>query len=142
MNTEARIAAVILTFTLIMAIFGMAVAGRDEPKKPVTAPARTNAPLLTRLAPEDEVVSKTIPPPLVEYPFKQRVALDGLLSGVLVTNITDEVGLDANGLRVSVTQYVTVTAKMTIQAPWENMMLQWNYDKPVDAQTNRYKLVR
>lgn len=72
----------------------------------------------------------------MSYPFKQPLTLNGFLSGSLETNVMTVPVND------EILQIVTVTAKMTIQAPWENMMLQWNYDRPVDAQTNRYKLVR
>ena len=122
----------LITTTLVFC----AKVGCDELKKPVVA-QRTNAPLLTKLSPEDEVVSKTIPPPLGKiYPFKEPATLSGFVSGSLETNVMTVPVND------EIFQIVTVTAKMVIQAPWENMMLQWNYDKPVDAQTNRYKLVR
>lgn len=110
-------------------ILGVKV-GCSEAEKSAAAPARTNAPLLITKAKPPEV-------PLVEYPFKQRVVLDGFILGTLHTNVTEEAPTNGEIFRV-----VTVTAKMVIQAPWENMILQWNYDKPVDATTNRYKLVR
>lgn len=127
---------VLVILLIITALIFCAKVGCDEPKK-YPAPARTNAPLLTKLSPEEEVVSKAIPPPLGKvYPFKEPVTLNGFISGSLETNVMT-VPVNDEIFRV-----VTVTAKMTIQAPWENMMLQWNYDRPVDAQTNRYKLVR